>query len=72
MDISKTGIYGWSAGGQNAMAALQIVNVLVKAGKNFEQLCLPGKGHSLGSKFEMRRLNDFFVKHLKGQEPPER
>ncbi|MDR3142401.1 MAG: S9 family peptidase [Tannerellaceae bacterium] len=143
MDISKTGIYGWSAGGQNAMAALlfhndfykvavafcgchdnrmdkiwwneqwmgypldeaysassnvdnaallkgklllvngeldenvdpastlQVVDALIKAGKNFEQLYLPGKGHSLGSKFEMRRMNDFFVKHLKNQEPPE-
>jgi dipeptidyl aminopeptidase/acylaminoacyl peptidase len=143
MDISKVGIYGWSAGGQNAMAALlfhndfykvavafcgchdnrmdkiwwneqwmgypldeaysassnvdnaallkgklllingeldenvdpastlQVVNALMKAGKNFEQLYLPGKGHSLGGKFEMRRLNDFFVKHLKNQEPPE-
>jgi dipeptidyl aminopeptidase/acylaminoacyl peptidase len=143
MDISKTGIYGWSAGGQNAMAALlfhndfykvavafcgchdnrmdkiwwneqwmgypvdeaygassnvdnaallkgklllvngelddnvdpastlQVVNALIKAGKNFEQLYLPGKGHSLAGKFEMRRMNDFFVKHLKNQEPPE-
>ncbi|MDR2117916.1 MAG: S9 family peptidase [Tannerellaceae bacterium] len=143
MDISRTGIYGWSAGGQNAMAALlfhhdfykvavafcgchdnrmdkiwwneqwmgypvdesysassnvdnasllegklllingelddnvdpastlQVVNALIKAGKNFEQLYLPGKGHSLGGKFEMRRMNDFFVKHLKNQEPPE-
>jgi dipeptidyl aminopeptidase/acylaminoacyl peptidase len=143
MDISKVGIYGWSAGGQNAMAALlfhndfykvavafcgchdnrmdkiwwneqwmgypldeaysassnvdnaallkgklllvngeldenvdpastlQVVDALIKAGRNFEQLYLPGKGHSLGGTFEMRRMNDFFVKHLKNQEPPE-
>jgi len=143
MDISKVGIYGWSAGGQNAMAALlfhsdfykvavafcgchdnrmdkiwwneqwmgypidesysacsnvdnahllngklflingeldenvdpastlQIVNALVKANKNFEQLYLPGKGHSLGGSFEMRRMHDFFVKNILDQEPPE-
>jgi dipeptidyl aminopeptidase/acylaminoacyl peptidase len=143
MDISNVGIYGWSAGGQNAMAALlfykdfykvavafcgchdnrmdkiwwneqwmgypldeaysassnvdnaallegklllvngelddnvdpastlQVVHALINAGKNFEQLYLPGKGHSLAGKFEMHRLNDFFVKHLKNQEPPE-
>jgi dipeptidyl aminopeptidase/acylaminoacyl peptidase len=143
MDISNVGIYGWSAGGQNAMAALlfhndfykvavafcgchdnrmdkiwwneqwmgypvdeaygassnvdnaallegklmlvngelddnvdpastlQVVGALIKAGKNFEQLYLPGKGHSLAGKFEMHRMNDFFVKHLLRQEPPE-
>lgn len=143
MDISKVGIYGWSAGGQNAMAALlfhndfykvavafcgchdnrmdkiwwneqwmgypldasysassnvdnahllkgklflingelddnvdptstlQVVGALTKAGKNFDQLYLPGRGHSLGGAYEMRRMHDFFVKHLKNQEPPE-
>ncbi|MDR1918289.1 MAG: S9 family peptidase [Tannerellaceae bacterium] len=143
MDVSKVGIYGWSAGGQNAMAALlfhndfykvavafcgchdnrmdkiwwneqwmgypidesysassnvenaallqgklflingelddnvdpastlQVVNALLKAGKNFEQLYLPAKGHSLGGAYEMHRLNDFFVKYLRNQEPPE-
>lgn len=143
MDISKVGIYGWSAGGQNSMGALlfhndfykvavafcgchdnridkiwwneqwmgypvdesycassnvdnahllkgklllingelddnvdptstlQVVAALTKAGKNFEQLYLPGRGHSLGSPFEMRRMHDFFVKHILGQEPPE-
>lgn len=143
MDTKRVGVYGWSAGGQNAMAALlfhsdfykaavalcgchdnrmdkiwwneqwmgypidqsysassnvdnahrlkgklllingelddnvdpastlQVVSALMKANKNFDQLYLPGKTHSLGGPFEMRRLNDFFVKHLKNQEPPE-
>ncbi|MDL2244102.1 S9 family peptidase [Parabacteroides sp. OttesenSCG-928-J18] len=143
MDISRVGIYGWSAGGQNAMAALlfhndfykvavafcgchdnrmdkmwwneqwmgypidksysessnvdnahllkgklllvngelddnvdptstlQVVSALMKANKNFEQLYLPGKGHSLGGNFELRKMHDFFVKHLKNQDPPE-
>ena len=143
MDLNRVGIYGWSAGGQNAMAALlfhndfykvavalcgchdnrmdkiwwneqwmgypidasystssnvdnayrlkgklllingelddnvdpastlQVVSALMKANKNFEQLYLPGKTHSLGGPFEMHKMHDFFVKNLLGQEPPE-
>ena len=143
MDLNRVGIYGWSAGGQNAMAALlfhndfykvavalcgchdnrmdkiwwneqwmgypidasystssnvdnayrlkgklllingelddnvdpastlQVVSALMKANKNFEQLYLPGKTHSLGGRFEMHKMHDFFVKNLLGQEPPE-
>ena len=143
MDLNRVGIYGWSAGGQNAMAALlfhndfykvavalcgchdnrmdkiwwneqwmgypidasystssnvdnayrlkgklllingelddnvdpastlQVVSALMKANKNFEQLYLPGKTHSLGGPFDMHNMHDFFVKNLLGQEPPE-
>lgn len=142
MDLNRVGIYGWSAGGQNAIAALlfhndfykvavalcgchdnrmdkiwwneqwmgypidasystssnvdnayrlkgklllingelddnvdpastlQVVSALMKANKNFEQLYLPGKTHSLGGPFEMHKMHDFFVKNLLGQEPP--
>ena len=142
MDTERVGIYGWSAGGQNAMAALlfhndfykvavslcgchdnrmdkiwwneqwmgypldesysassnvdnaallqgklllingelddnvdpastlQVVSALMKANKNFDQLYLPGKGHSLGGSFEMHKLYDFFVQHLQNQTPP--
>lgn len=143
MDTTRVGIYGWSAGGQNAMGALlfhnsfykvavaacgchdnrmdkiwwneqwmgypvdqhyaecsnvdnawrlkgklllmngevdenvdpastlQVVSALVKAGKNFDQLYLPGYGHSLGGKFEMHKIHDFFVENLLRQTPPE-
>lgn len=136
MDTNRVGIYGWSAGGQNAMAALlfhndfykaavsfcgchdnrmdkvwwnelwmgypvdesyshssnvdnahllkgdlllingelddnvdpastlQVVDALVKADKMFEQLYLPGKGHSLGGTYELHRLYDFFNRKL--------
>lgn len=137
MDTNRVGIYGWSAGGQNAMAALlfhndfykaavalcgchdnrmdkvwwnelwmgypvdesysrssnvdnahllkgdlllingelddnvdpattlQVVDALVKADKMFEQLYLPGKGHSLGSSYELHRIYEFFARKLK-------
>lgn len=143
MDLERVGIYGWSAGGQNAMAALlwhndfykvavafcgchdnrmdkiwwneqwmgypldesysassnvdnahllkgklllingelddnvdpastlQVVDALMKANKNFDQLYLPGKGHSLGGKFEMHKMYDHFVRYLLGQPVPE-
>lgn len=143
MDINRVGIYGWSAGGQNAMAALlfhndfykvavalcgchdnrmdkiwwneqwmgypidksysessnvdnawrlkgklllingelddnvdpastlQVVSELMKANKNFEQLYLPGKTHSLGGPFELHKMHDFFVENLMGCEAPE-
>lgn len=136
MDTNRVGIYGWSAGGQNAMAALlfhndfykaavsfcschdnrmdkvwwnelwmgypvdesysrssnvdnahllegdlllingelddnvdpastlQVVDALIKADKMFEQLYIPGKGHSLGGLYELHRLYDFFDRKL--------
>ena len=142
MDLNRVGIYGWSAGGQNAMAALlfhndfykvavalcgchdnrmdkiwwneqwmgypvdesysassnvdnawrlkgklllingelddnvdpastlQVVSELMKANKDFDQLYLPGKTHSLGGRFEMHKMDDFFVRNLMGVEPP--
>ena len=51
-------------------STLQVVSALMKANKNFEQLYLPGKTHSLGGPFEMHKMHDFFVKNLLGQEPP--
>ncbi|MDR0537374.1 MAG: S9 family peptidase [Tannerellaceae bacterium] len=143
IDTTRVGIYGWSAGGQNAMAALlfhnefykaavsfcgchdnrmdkiwwneqwmgyptdssyiassnvanafrlkgslllingelddnvdpastlQVINALVKANKSFEQLYLPSRGHSLGGPYEIHKLQDFFVRKLWMQEPPE-
>ena len=143
MDLERVGIYGWSAGGQNAMAALlfhndfykvavafcgchdnrmdkvwwneqwmgfpldesysassnvdnahllkgklllingelddnvdptstlQVVDALMKANKNFDQLYLPGRTHSLGATFEIHKMYDYFVEHLLGQPAPE-
>lgn len=137
MDLSRVGIYGYSAGGQNAMGALlfhndfykaavalcgchdnrvdklwwneqwmgyplgpwyaessnvvnahklkgdlflingelddnvdpistlQVVDALVKANKDFEQLYLPGRTHNLGGEYIDRRVLDFFTRKLK-------
>ncbi|SEK34485.1 S9 family peptidase [Parapedobacter koreensis] len=51
-------------------STLQLVDALIKAGKNFDFLLVPGMGHSLGGDYGERKRRDFFVKHLLGIEPP--
>ncbi|WP_421918910.1 prolyl oligopeptidase family serine peptidase [Marinifilum sp.] len=51
-------------------STLQVVDALIKAGKEFEFVILPGVGHTLGGKFGERKRRDFFIKHLMGIEPP--
>ena len=46
-------------------STLQVVNALVKADKDFEQLYLPGYGHSLGDNYVTRKVFEFFVKHMR-------
>jgi dipeptidyl aminopeptidase/acylaminoacyl peptidase len=53
-------------------STLQVVDALIKAGKSFEFLMLPGVGHSEGGQYGERRRWDFFVKNLLGVEPPDR
>ena len=137
MDLSKVGIYGYSAGGQNAMAALlfhpgfykvgvalcgchdnrmdkiwwneqwmgypvgpwysessnvdnawrlegklllvngevddnvdpastlQVVSELIKNGKDFEQLYIPGYSHNLGAEWITRRVFEFFYRNCR-------
>jgi dipeptidyl aminopeptidase/acylaminoacyl peptidase len=50
----------------------RLVDALVKAGKDFDFLAVPGMGHSNGGAYGVRRLQDFFVRHLHGVPPPER
>jgi dipeptidyl aminopeptidase/acylaminoacyl peptidase len=49
----------------------QVVNALVKAGKNFDFIVFPGQGHGTGGAYGERRTMDFFVRHLLGVEPPD-
>jgi len=51
-------------------STMQVVNALIKAGKDFEMLIVPGAGHCpSGTPYVKRRLQDFFVRHLLGVEP---
>ncbi len=52
-------------------STMQVVNALVKAGKMFDLLVIPGQGHTPGGPYGDRKRFDFFVHHLLGQEPPD-
>jgi dipeptidyl aminopeptidase/acylaminoacyl peptidase len=48
-------------------STMQVVNALVKAGRNFELLIMPGQGHGvLSTEYGKRRLEDFFKRTLGG------
>ena len=49
-----------------------VVDELIKANKDFYLILFPNKRHGYGdmSNYMMRRKWDYFVKHLKGLEPP--
>jgi dipeptidyl aminopeptidase/acylaminoacyl peptidase len=53
-------------------STMRVVDALIKAGKDFDLLVVPGMGHSNGGPYGTRRLQDFFVRHLQGKEPPDR
>ena len=50
----------------------RFVDALVRAGKDFDFLLVPNGGHGAGGAYAARRREDFFVRHLLGQEPPDR
>ena len=50
----------------------RFADALIRAGKDFDFLMVPGGGHGAGGAYGQRRLQDFFVRHLLGQEPPVR
>ena len=53
-------------------STMQVVNALIKADKDFDLLVVPGAGHGIGGAYGVRRMRDFFVRHLLGVEPPDR
>ena len=53
-------------------STFRFVDALIKAKKDFEFLVVPNDGHGSGGAYYLRRLQDFFVRHLKGVEPPNR
>jgi dipeptidyl aminopeptidase/acylaminoacyl peptidase len=53
-------------------STMQVAAALIKAGKDFELVVIPGAGHGLGGSYGHRRLQDFFVRHLFNTDPPNR
>jgi len=50
----------------------RFVDALIRAGKDFDLLVVPNGGHGAGGAYGQWRLQDFFVRHLQGVEPPNR
>lgn len=49
-------------------STMQVVNALIRAGKDFELLVMPNVGHgALGSPYAVRRMYRFFARHLQGK-----
>jgi dipeptidyl aminopeptidase/acylaminoacyl peptidase len=53
-------------------STFRFADALIKAGKDFDLLVVPGGGHGAGGAYGQRRLQDFFVRHLLGEEPANR
>lgn len=52
-------------------STLRFADALIRADKDFDLLVVPGGGHGAGGAYGTRRLQDFFVRHLKGGETPD-
>ena len=50
----------------------RLVDALIKANKDFDLVVVPGANHGAASPITQRRLQDFFLRHLQGIEPPNR
>ena len=53
-------------------STLRFADHLIKAGKDFDLLVLPGLDHTSGGAYGERRRRDYFLRHLLGVEPPDR
>jgi dipeptidyl aminopeptidase/acylaminoacyl peptidase len=49
----------------------RVADALIKAGKNFDFLSIPGMDHSDGGPFGRIKKRNFFVKHLMDVDPPD-
>ena len=52
-------------------STLQVVDALVKANKHFDMLYIPGQNHGVAVLSTQHYLQDYFVHHLLGVEPPD-
>ncbi len=53
-------------------SSFRFVDALIRANKDFDLLVVPNGGHGAGGAYGQRRMQDFFVRHLQGSEPPNR
>ena len=51
-------------------STMQVADALIRAGKDFELVVLPGVHHTMGERFGEHKRYDFFVRHLLHVDPP--
>jgi dipeptidyl aminopeptidase/acylaminoacyl peptidase len=51
-------------------STIQLCDALIRAGKDFELVMLPGMNHTGGGKYGEQKRRDFFVKYLLNVKPP--
>ncbi|MBQ1974055.1 MAG: DPP IV N-terminal domain-containing protein [Paraprevotella sp.] len=51
-------------------STMQVAAALIRAGKDFELVVLPGGKHTMGDAFGEHKRYDFFVRHLMKKNPP--
>ncbi|CAH2405891.1 hypothetical protein MES4922_410014 [Mesorhizobium ventifaucium] len=52
-------------------SSLQLADRLIKAGKDFDMVYVPGADHGVPGIYTERKLLDFFVRNILGQTPPD-
>ncbi|HUG70976.1 MAG TPA: prolyl oligopeptidase family serine peptidase [Pirellulaceae bacterium] len=50
-------------------STMRFADALIKADKDFDLIVVPGAGHGMGGRYGTRRMHDFFVRHLLGDQP---
>ena len=51
-------------------STMQLADALIRAGKDFELVVIPGASHTMGESYGDHKRYDFFVRHLLGKNPP--
>ena len=51
-------------------STMQLADALIRAGKDFELVVIPGARHTMGEAYGEHKRYDFFVRHLLGVNPP--
>ena len=65
-------MYGTMDDNVHPNATLLLVDELIRANREFDMLVLPNRNHGFANEpYVVRRTWDYFVRHLRGEEPPE-
>jgi dipeptidyl aminopeptidase/acylaminoacyl peptidase len=50
-------------------STLRFVDALIKAGKEFDLLVVPGADHGMGGPYGQQKMTNFFLRNLRGKDP---